>query len=89
VTLIKAARLPHPRTNVVVHGYEVDLFWPDQRLVVEIDGYAFHSSRRAFERDRARDAALQAAGYRVVRFTWRQIVHDSLAVVAQLARLLG
>ena len=56
---------------------------------MEVDGYAYHSTRHAFERDRARDAALQAAGYRVVRFTWRQIVHEPHAVVAQLARLLG
>jgi very-short-patch-repair endonuclease len=89
LALIKAARLPRPDTNVRVEGYEVDLFWADQRLVVEIDGYAYHGTRQAFERDRARDAALQAAGYRVVRLTWRQIVHDSLAVVVQLTRLLA
>jgi very-short-patch-repair endonuclease len=89
LALIRQARLPRPRTNVVVHGYEVDLLWPEQGLVVEVDGYAYHSTRHAFERDRARDAALQAAGYRVVRFTWRQIVHEPHAVVAQLARLLG
>jgi very-short-patch-repair endonuclease len=89
LALIRQARLPRPRTNVVVHGYEVDLLWPEQRLIVEVDGYAYHSTRHAFERDRARDAALQAAGYRVVRFTWRQIVHEPHAVVAQLARLLG
>ena len=88
LALIQAARLPRPQTNVVVHGYEVDLFWPAQRLAVEIDGFQYHATRQAFERDRARGAALQAAGYRVVRFTWRQIVHDSHAVVAQLALLL-
>ena len=83
-----AAARPHqpsaacrgPETNVYVEGYEVDVFWPDQRLIVEVDGYAYHSTRQAFERDRARDAALQAAGYRVVRFTWRQITHEPHAV---------
>jgi very-short-patch-repair endonuclease len=89
LAIIKAARLPRPDTNVRVEGYEVDLFWPDQGLIVEVDGYAYHSTRQAFERDRARDAALQAAGYRVVRFTWRQIVHEPLAVVVQLSRLLA
>lgn len=71
-----------------VHGYEVDLLWGRQRLIVELDGFAYHSTRHAFERDRARDAALQAAGHRVVRITWRQIVHDSHALVAQLTRLI-
>jgi very-short-patch-repair endonuclease len=56
--------------------------------VVEVDGFAFHSTRQAFERDRVRDAALQTAGYRVIRFTWRQIVDEPHAVVAQLAVLL-
>jgi very-short-patch-repair endonuclease len=86
--LVRAARLPRPRTNAMVGGYEVDMLWPEQRLIVEVDGYAFHSGRAAFERDRRRDAALQAAGYRVVRFTWRQITLEPHVVVAQLATLL-
>ena len=69
-------------------GYEVDMLWREQRLIVEVDGYAYHSGRAAFERDRRRDAALQAAGYRVVPFTWRQITLEPHVVVAQLARLL-
>ena len=88
LALIRQARLPRPETNVRVHGYEVDLLWRRQRLIIEVDGFAYHSTRQAFERDRARDAALQAAGYRVVRFTWRQIVYDSHALVAQLTMLI-
>jgi very-short-patch-repair endonuclease len=86
--LIRDARLPRPETNARVAGYEVDLLWRDRRLIVEVDGFAFHGSRRAFERDRARDVDLQAAGYRVVRFTWRQITQQPHAVVARLAVLL-
>jgi putative AbiEi antitoxin of type IV toxin-antitoxin system len=56
--LIVKAGLPRPLTNVRVHGYEVDMYWPQERLVVEVDGFAYHSSRAAFERDRARDARL-------------------------------
>jgi very-short-patch-repair endonuclease len=74
---------------VHVEGYEVDLLWREQRLIVEVDGFAYHSTRAAFERDRARDAALQAAGYRVVRLTWRQIIDEPHALVAQLAVLLS
>ena len=86
--LIKAARLPRAVTNVRVAGWEVDAFWPAQRLIVEVDGYAYHGNRAAFERDRRKDAALVAAGYRVIRVTWRQIVYEPHAVVAVLARLL-
>jgi very-short-patch-repair endonuclease len=54
------------------HGHvEVDFFWPTHNLIVETDSWQTHGDRAAFERDRARDAALAAAGYRVVRFTWR------------------
>jgi len=89
IELIRAARLPEPRANARVGRYEVDLLWPEQRLVVEVDGYAFHSTRAAFERDRRRDADLQAAGYRVIRVTWRQIAEEPEAVVATLALAYG
>lgn len=87
--LIRAARLPGPRINARVGRYEVDFLWTEQRLVVEVDGYAFHSSRHAFERDRRRDAELGAQGFRVIRVTWRQIVDEPEAVIATLAVALA
>jgi very-short-patch-repair endonuclease len=86
--LIRAARLPEPQVNARVLGYMVDLCWPDQRLVVEVDGFAFHGHRLAFERDRSRDARLIAAGYRVLRVTWLQLVNQPLAVIANIAAAL-
>jgi very-short-patch-repair endonuclease len=86
--LIRNAGLPPPESNVVIENLEVDFLWRDARLIVEVDGFAFHSSRTAFERDRARDAVLAAAGYRVVRVTWRQIVDQPEAVIARLAAAL-
>jgi very-short-patch-repair endonuclease len=65
------------------------MLWSEQRVVVEIDGFAFHSSRAAFERDRIRDAELQALGYRVLRITWRRLVSEPEAVVALLAAALS
>ncbi len=87
--LIRAARLPEPETNARVHGYEVDLLWRDQRLIVEVDGYAFHSTRGSFERDRRRDADLSARNHRVLRVTWRQITTEPEALVATLALATG
>jgi very-short-patch-repair endonuclease len=87
--LVRAARLPSPRCNVRVDGYEVDFLWHEQRLVAEVDGYAFHSSRAAFERDRRRDADLQLRGFAVMRVTWRQLVWEPEAVVARLAQGLS
>jgi very-short-patch-repair endonuclease len=57
--------------------------------VVETDGWSAHGHRRAFESDRARDAQLVAAGYRVLRFTWRQVVRRTLLVTVQIAQALN
>ena len=67
---------------------EVDALWARERLIVELDGFAFHHHRTAFERDRARDAALQAAGYRVIRLTHRRLEREPVAVAAEIRRLL-
>jgi hypothetical protein len=81
-------RLPHPSHNVLVDGMEVDALWARERLIVELDGFSFHHHRTAFERDRARDAALQAAGYRVIRLTHRRLEQEPTAVAAEIRRLL-
>lgn len=82
-------RLPLPSTNVSLLGSEVDAFWPDARLVVELDGFAYHHHRTAFERDRARDTALQAAGYRVLRLTHCRLEEDPATVAGQIRGLLA
>jgi very-short-patch-repair endonuclease len=87
--LIRAAGLPLPNTNARLDPFEVDFLWPGHRLVVEVDGFAFHSSRAAFERDRARDAELTARGYRVIRVTWRQTAAEPYVAVARIAQALG
>jgi very-short-patch-repair endonuclease len=87
--LIRAANLPRPRFNARLAGYEVDAVWPDRRLVVEVDGYAYHGHRAQFERDRRKDLALTAAGYRVIRVSWRQLTQEPLAVVAVISSALN
>ena len=58
-------------------------------MIVETDGWAAHGHRRAFERDRARDAELAALGYIVVRVTWRQLHDEPLRVVTRVAQVLA
>jgi very-short-patch-repair endonuclease len=72
-----------------IAGWEVDVVWPEHRLVIEVDGYTFHGHRVAFERDRRKDQALMTAGYRVVRVTWRQLVDEPLAVLVVIATALS
>jgi very-short-patch-repair endonuclease len=86
--LIRQAGLPRPRINHPIGPYHVDFVWPDQRVIVETDGFATHGHRAAFEADRARDAALQAAGYVVLRFTHRQVTRQPLTAIAQLAAVV-
>lgn len=86
--LVRAAHLPAPRTNYPVAGYSADFCWPDQRVIVEIDGYDFHSGRRAFERDHRRDIVHKNAGYEVLRFTARQLAEEPLLVITTIARAL-
>jgi very-short-patch-repair endonuclease len=87
--LIRSAGLPPPQTQVRIAGFPADFLWPEHKLIVEVDGYPFHSHRRAFERDRRRDAAHVAAGYLVIRFSWRQLKEEPLVVVATIGRALG
>lgn len=81
--------LPPAETNVSVLDYEVDVLWPRERLVVEVDSWSFHRHREAFERDRARDAAMQAKGYRIIRVTHRRLERESATVAAELRLLLN
>jgi very-short-patch-repair endonuclease len=87
--LIESAGLSPPATNVLVEGFLVDAVWPQQRLVVELDGRRYHHTRAAFERDRIRDAALQVAGYRVLRITWKRLHREPHMVGATIRALLG
>jgi very-short-patch-repair endonuclease len=87
--VVRSAGLPPPRTNVKRAGWEVDAVWDAQRLVVEVDGHKYHSTRARFERDRRKDADLLLAGYRVLRFTWRRLTKESAEVVAIIAAALA
>ena len=79
--------LPRPAVNTPIGRFRPDFLWREQRLIVETDGRETHGTRAAFEADRARDAELTVAGYRVVRFTYRQVTNEP-AVVARILRSL-
>lgn len=88
LNLIRKAQLPSPETNVRIGNYEVDFFWRRVRLVVEVDGFAFHSTARTFENDRRRDASLAARGIRVMRVTWKQLTGEPEATLVRLTQAL-
>jgi very-short-patch-repair endonuclease len=84
--LLREAGLMGYELNRRIHGFEVDVLWPELSFAVEIDGYQAHSGRVAFERDRLKIATLKAQGLDVMPVTPRQLREDPDGVVA---RLLG
>lgn len=91
VALLDAHLIRRPRLNVWIPaaGVEVDALWPTEQLAVELDGYAFHSNRRAFQRDREKSNDLVDLGYRVLRFTHRDITQQGAEVAERLRRALA
>ena len=89
LALCRATGLPQPHVNAHAAGFEVDFLYTAHRLAVETDGWRYHRSHQAFERDRARDAALARAGYRTLRFTHREIDREPDEVAQTLAAALS
>ncbi|HKG04150.1 MAG TPA: type IV toxin-antitoxin system AbiEi family antitoxin domain-containing protein [Conexibacter sp.] len=86
--LVLDADLPRPLLNVPVAGVRVDALWPEQRLVVELDGWAHHRERAAAAWDREKTNRLQLAGYDVLRFMHGDLVSTPDGVVATIRALL-
>jgi hypothetical protein len=87
--LCRAYGIPLPMTNVPLLGWEVDAYWPDHNVVVELDGYEWHKTRADFERDRLKQERLQVAGLPPLRFTYRRIRRHPRAVAASLQAVLA
>lgn len=87
--LLRRGGLPLPETNVRMGDIEADAMWRDQRVIVEVDGFATHGTHAAFGRDRRRDARLQVLGWQVIRVTWDQLVHEPEAVLVTIATALA
>jgi very-short-patch-repair endonuclease len=87
--LLRERRIEGFAANAKVAGYEVDFYFADARLAVEVDGFDAHSGRVAFERDRLKAATLGAAGITVMPVTGRQVRGDPDGVVGRVAAALG
>jgi very-short-patch-repair endonuclease len=89
---LRRHHLPLPRFNDWIllgpKRYQADCHWLDLRQIIELDGWEGHSTKSAFQDDRARDRALRVAGYSVIRLTWNQLDAEPEAVATDLRRLL-
>lgn len=81
--------LPPAEHNAIVHGEEVDAWWPEARLVVEADGWEFHRGSAAFARDREKSNKLTLLGCLVLRFTHDDVVRRSAQTAAAIRRTLA
>ncbi len=88
--LCRRHAIPLPEVNTYVHGVEVDCYWPDLDLVVELDGGRNHSSAAQRHRDQRRALMLRGHGIEVIRYTEDQVFHAPRQVAgdlrAQIAR---
>jgi very-short-patch-repair endonuclease len=87
--LCRRFHLPRPEVNVPIGRVTVDFLWRHERLIVETDSYVTHGGSIAFEDDRTRDLALRRLGYRVHRFSERQLELEPTAIAEDVARALS
>lgn len=81
--------LPRPVTNTHLLGHEIDVLYPRERVIVEIDSHGFHSDRDSFERDRRRDVVMLAAGFVTVRITDVRMKHEPEEEAGRLLAILA
>jgi Protein of unknown function (DUF559) len=87
--------IPDPDTNQFIvlddggPAIRVDFVWRDQRVIVEADSQKWHNTRQRFEQDRVRDQRLTAAGWTIIRTTWRQMKHRPHELRPLLLKLLA
>jgi hypothetical protein len=86
--LVLEAGLPAPSMNYNVAGYELDAYWERERFAVELDVYATHGSRAAFERDRLRQEDLKLIGVEMTRVTGLRLDREPEVVMGRVAALL-
>jgi very-short-patch-repair endonuclease len=72
-------KLPMPRINTKLNGKEVDALYEKEKLIVELDGWPYHSGRNAFRSDHQRDSDHRTLGFDTVRYTGEQLTHVEAA----------
>ena len=80
--------LPEHLVNTELHGFEIDAYFPRERVAVELDSWDFHSSQYSFRRDREQDAELLALGIVTVRITWERLILAPDREARRLKRIL-
>jgi very-short-patch-repair endonuclease len=90
--LLLKSGLPAMREYKIWDGGEfvarVDFCFPEAKLIIEADGFRWHSGRRAWQRDRERRNRLTAMGWRVIQATWDDLTRRPYETVERIRALL-
>ncbi|MCT7661307.1 type IV toxin-antitoxin system AbiEi family antitoxin domain-containing protein [Mycobacterium deserti] len=89
VKLLRAAGITGWKANHPVAGYHVDVGFPEVKIAIETDGWAFHSDADAFQIDRKRQNAIALSGWQVLRFTWLDLTEYPERVIAEIRRAIS
>ena len=84
VKLLRRAGITGWHTNYPIGPYKVDVGFPRPKIVIEVDGWAFHSDQESFQIDRRRQNYLILMGWQVLRFTWLDLVEYPDRVIAEI-----
>jgi hypothetical protein len=87
--LSKHPEIPAPQRNIKLGPWEIDCYWPGADLALELDGRPYHTVIEDIERDRCKDAWLQAHGSLVLRVTDSRFKRDKPGVFRDLTAMLA
>jgi very-short-patch-repair endonuclease len=87
--VIRSNGLPIPELQYQFDSYRLDMAYPQYKVAIEVDGFAFHSTRESFDADRKRDNTLKLAGWNVVHFTANTHDVEVVSTLRDLLRLVG
>jgi very-short-patch-repair endonuclease len=87
--LLHTSRLPPSVAQYRIATYRVDRAWPEHRVAIEADGFRHHGQHLEWKRDRARTAAIEALGWRIVHVTWDDVMKQPSQTLDRIALSLG
>jgi very-short-patch-repair endonuclease len=88
VALLKRFGIKMPELQFPMDGRVLDAFYPEEGVIVELDGWQFHKDRATFERDREKDARAAADGLLTVRITDERLEHAAEREASRLQTIL-
>jgi very-short-patch-repair endonuclease len=86
--ILRSAGLTGWQRGVPFDHWKLDFAFPDAKLAIEVDGWAYHSDVERFRADRRKGNALVRAGWKLLRFTWHDLTHRPEYVVAEIRSAL-